>query len=98
LPYKITAFLWLLIHGALLVEKWVEMQNVEKCKRCRLEIKDQRHALRDCIVAQQVWKRILRLIAHVDVEECLTRGGAIWLVENGPMTLYEANIVITYYI
>jgi hypothetical protein len=98
LPCKITAFQWFLVHGALPVEKWVERQDAEKCKRCRLEFEDQRHALWECVVAQQVWKRILRLIAHVDVEECSTWGGAIWGIMNGPMTLYEASSITTYYI
>jgi hypothetical protein len=35
----------------------------------------------------------LRLLAHADVEECLTWGGAIWGIVNGTMTLYEASII-----
>jgi hypothetical protein len=30
--------------------------------------------------------------------ECLTWGGAIWGIVNGPMTLYEARGISTYYV
>jgi hypothetical protein len=50
------------------------------------------------VVTQQVSKRILRLLARVDVEECLTWRGAIWGTVNGSMTLYEASSIATYYI
>ena len=42
-------------------------------------------------------ERILRLIAHVDVDACLTWGGVVWGIVDGIMTLYEGSSITTYY-
>lgn len=60
-PRRIALFMWLLAHKGTAVGVWLTYS--EMCPCCGLAQETQRHCIWDCPVAQQVWGRILRLMA-----------------------------------
>jgi hypothetical protein len=69
-----------LVNGALLVENVRKGRKQRSARDAGYELKISRMLYGTVfVVAQQVWKKILRLIAHVNPEACLTWVGIIKL-------------------
>ena len=61
LPKKIQVFVWRIMHNILPVCVNLANRRIpinRTCFRCEIEKEDSYHALRDCIVAKEVWQKL----------------------------------------
>ena len=91
-PRRISAFQWLVAHRGTAVGTWLAFGGLPAaCPRCGHPTESQRHCLWDCPHAQQVWLRVLRLLAALSIEGPFTWGGAAWSTLSGPALQYETS-------
>ena len=86
-------FLWLVAHRGTAVGVWLAYGgHSPACSRCGYAQESQRHCLWDCPLAQQIWRRILRLFAGTTEAQTFTWGAAAWITRSGPALRYETEI------
>ena len=87
-------FQWLLVHKAIVVGEWVgKMKQPTSCKRYGCLIESQAHCLWNCPMAQQVWKRILRIMTLCRKEIVVSWGSVLWASNEANMAEYEAESI-----
>lgn len=60
--YRVRVFVWLMTHGKLLTNIERRRRHLganEGCVRCQGEEETVLHAVRDCVVAKELWRRLL---------------------------------------
>ena len=89
-PRRTVTFQWLVAHRAIAVGTWLSYGGrPPDCSGCGHFQETQRHCLWDCPLAQQVWRRILRIFSRTCIEQIYTWGAAAWGTLSGPALGYE---------
>ena len=63
---KINVFQWLVIHRALPIGQWLQQSaGLTACIYCSCQMETLKHCLWECHVAQQVWRRVFRILTFM---------------------------------
>ena len=87
---RTVTFQWLVAHRAIAVGTWLRFGGrPPDCSGCDHPQESQRHCLWDCPLAQQIWRRILRIFSYAGATQTFTWGAAAWGTLSGPALGYE---------
>ena len=79
LPNKLILFQWLITNRAIAVGTWLsKARHNPSCLLCGHAQETQYHCLWGCGHAQQVWRRVIRLLAYRQVHGMVTWGSVVW--------------------
>ncbi|KAH7434029.1 hypothetical protein KP509_07G097800 [Ceratopteris richardii] len=67
---------WRIAHKGIAVGAW--LFDNRHCARCGHELETIQHCMWECKYAQEVWKRILRILSHANIELLVAWGSAAW--------------------
>ena len=85
-------FQWLLIHKGLAVGAWYKGSAGDRgCSSCGEGLETQQHCLWECVQAQGIWQRILRLLAREGVVGLFSWGTAAWASLATKVVTYEST-------
>jgi hypothetical protein len=66
------------MQDAIVVGSKLHQVDIVHYQRCGYQIETKCYALWDCFHASKVWLRILRLLCHLDIDESVSWGIAVW--------------------
>ena len=76
---KINVFQWLVIHRALPVGQWIQQSvGPTACIYCTCQMETLKHCLWECHVAQQVWRRVFRVLVFMFRDCSFSWGLVVW--------------------
>ncbi|KAH6557791.1 hypothetical protein KP509_1Z093700 [Ceratopteris richardii] len=86
---QVTAFQWQIAHKGIAVGAW--LFDNRHCARCSHEQETIQHCIWECKYAQEVWKRILRLLSHANINLLVAWGSTTWASLASEAILYESS-------
>ena len=88
---KKNVFLWLVIHRALRARQWLQQsRGPTACIYCSCQTETLKHCLWECHVAQQVWRRVFRILTFMCRDGSFSWGTVVWATITQMMWPYEA--------
>ena len=89
---KINAFHWLLVHRAVPVGQWLERSGgPTMCIYCSCQMETLKHCFWECQAAQQVWRRVCRILASMFTDGSFCWGMVAWATLTPMIWAYEAS-------
>lgn len=85
---KIKVFLWLMLHGRLLTNLgiWRRMAASAACGRCHKEDEGVPHAIKDCVVAKEVWRCLIEPELRSEFFSLGLKEWVLWIMRRGSHT------------
>ena len=88
---KINVFQWLVIHRALPIGQWLQQSAAPTaCIYCCCQMETLKHCLWECHAAQQVWRRVFRVLAFMFRDCSFSWGMVVWATVAQVVWPYEA--------